>query len=316
MIKKGELTTQQIVILVIAITSFIILVYLFTQFNFGENTQAELCRNSVLMKGGSIVPDSTTPLNCKRKYLCITEDGSCEGLTDPVVEEVKNVEEVYDVLANEMADCWWMFGEGKIDYVGKDSTKNNYCSICSQVLFDDSLTNLEDVDGTISKDKLYDYLSQKEFSDGERTYAEYLFGTTDLNQLRTLAYEEYGAGDSFGKIKLGEQYFVVMGITSEVSTLGWVLKTAGVGVGLVVVGAVIVSAPVTAPLIAGIVVVGGIGGAGGYAISDILSSKEPEIAAIHVEGNGVPNQFMAPTILEMDSDKFKALNCEEIVTFS
>ena len=58
-------------------------------------------------------------------------------------KKVKTETEVYGILADEMADCWWMFGEGKVNYVGKDlPEKQLYCSICSQLAFDNSLEEI------------------------------------------------------------------------------------------------------------------------------------------------------------------------------
>ena len=311
--KKGELTTQQIVMLIIAITSFLVLIFFFDLLDFGEETEAELCRNSVVMKGGSIVSSEAVTLNCHRKYLCITFDGTCEGMTDPKVEKVKTEKEIYNILANEMADCWWMFGEGKVDYVGKDLTKNNYCSICSQIVFDDSLDEIEGIDWEISKDKLYDYLSTKNMSNNKITYSEYIFGTKDMNSLRQEVLKKYGTGATFGKIDLGKQYFVVMGITSETNNWKW-LSGAGAVVGGVVVGAITVfSGPVG--WIAGITIVGG-GATVGAGAGIFADAHDVEIAAIPLEGRGIPNRFIAPTILEVNSEKFNSFNCEEIVTYS
>ena len=50
---------------------------------------------------------------------------------------------------------------------------------------------------------------------------------------------------------------------------------------------------------------------------EISNSIEPEIVAITVEGkSGVKNKFMAPTIIEIDSNKFKALNCIRVETLA
>ena len=63
-----------------------------------------------------------------------------------------------------------------IDYVGKDNfLKDNYCSICSQVGFDDSVKEIEGIGNEISKDKLYNYLSKTKMPDKEINYAEYFF---------------------------------------------------------------------------------------------------------------------------------------------
>ena len=70
---------------------------------------------------------------------------------------------------------------GKVNYVGDDITHNNYCSICSQIYFDDSLENLEGIENKkISKDELYEYMTKNEYSK-DQTYSQYLLGTNDLS---------------------------------------------------------------------------------------------------------------------------------------
>ena len=59
---RGELTTQQIVLLIILITSFTIILFFFFKLNLGEETDKELCHNSVVLKGS--LPSDLTSLNC------------------------------------------------------------------------------------------------------------------------------------------------------------------------------------------------------------------------------------------------------------
>ena len=305
--KKAELSTQQIVLMIILIASFLVILFFLFRLNLGESSQDQICRNSVLQKASVF---SEAPIQCYRNYVCITKDGSCEGLIKPEKIKVKSLDEVYETLANEMADCWWMFGEGKVEYVGKDFTKNNYCSICSQIYFDDSLENLEGIeDKKISKDELYNYLAENNYSK-DQTYSQYLLGTNDLSQFKSQG--------SFGNIEIGKQYFNVMGITSGVGN-PW---TASLGAGAAAYTAIgifktfIVSATTSGPpgWVAGLIVVGTAAiTAGALEISDLI---EPEIGAIVVDGRGIDNKFMIPTLQEADSDKFKALNCEEILTYT
>ena len=317
---KGEITTQQIVLLIILLVSFIIILFLLFRINFGKETDSEVCHNSVVMRGSSVLPADATSLKCSRTYICITKDGSCEGMTKPEIKKVKTKEELYNALAEEMANCWWMFGEGKVNYVTKTMLKNNYCSICSQIGFDNSIMDMKDESGAavfteneISKDELYDYLSVTPLPDKEMNYAEYMLGTNDVNSFKGELSNQAGKEVSFGKIKIGEQYFVVMGITSQVKAITWVL--GGVVVGGVAVIGLATAGIGTAGMIAIVAgdIAGGVVGGGAAKISDIIS---PKIGAIVIDGDGVKNKFMTPTIQEANSDEFKLLNCEEIITYT
>ena len=117
---------------------------------------------------------------------------------------------------------------------------------------------------------------------------------------------------SFGTIPVGKQSFVVMGITSELKAYKWIGAGATAGA---VAGAVI-GALTPIGWVAGAIFVGIAGGAAGAGATEIDDLTNTEVGGITVEGVGVENQFMSPTIIEANSDKFKALNCEEILTLS
>jgi len=105
--KKGEMTTQQIVTLVILIASFIVILFFILRLNLGEETEKDVCHNSVITRGSSIVPAASVPLDCKRTYVCITKDGTCENMTTKNEIKVKDKKEIFIALANELSDCWW-----------------------------------------------------------------------------------------------------------------------------------------------------------------------------------------------------------------
>jgi len=308
--RKGELSTQQIIMLIILIASFVVILFFLFRLNLGSESDEDICHNSVVTRGSSVIPSESVPLKCSTSYVCITEDGSCEGLNNPEIHKVKTENEVYAVLADEMADCWWMFGAGEIDYVQDDLKQNHYCSICSQILFDDSLEEIEEFgEGNMSKDSLYDFLAIAEYSE-EQTYAQYIFGTNDMGSLKNSFAEEHDfEGEvSFGNIEIGKQYFNVMGIVSEVSTFKLILAGVGLGVGIAVL------APVG--FVGGAIIATGGGTAGGIIGDDISEFFKLEIVGLMVEGKGIDNQFLAPTIIEIDSEKFDALDCTNVKTLS
>ncbi len=313
--KNGEITSQQIVILVIVIASFAVILFFLFRLNLGETTDEELCHNSVLTRGSAVVPSEAVPLNCRRQYICLTaKGGACEGLTNPKRIEVSTPDEVYSKLADQMANCWWMFGEGKINYVGGKLEKDNYCSICSQIYFDKSLENI--VGEKISKDELYEYLQSNKI-DEANTYLDYLIGGKNLEAIKKEASEKHDV-NTFGNIELEKQYFVLTGITSDVSLWTWAGSGAGLG-GIVTFGTAVIGTIflTSNPIgwVTGIAIVGG--GAGvGTGVGKIVDAIDPEISVISVGGRGIDNQFMAPTIVEANSEKFDALNCEEILTLA
>src|SRR3990167_10899296 len=103
--KKAELSTQQIVLMIILIASFLVILFFLFRLGVGEKSEEQLCHNSVLQKASVF---SEAPLQCYRNYICITKDGSCEELIKPEKIKVKSLDEDYEALANEITDCWWM----------------------------------------------------------------------------------------------------------------------------------------------------------------------------------------------------------------
>lgn len=133
--KKAELTTQQLVTLIILITSFAILLFFLLRLNLGEETIKEICHNSVVMKDKTLLSKATGNLDCQTEYLCFSKSEDCEGINPTRVIEIKNKEELVAEVEKEIKDCWWMFGEGKLNYVGFD-VSDYHCAICSILKFD------------------------------------------------------------------------------------------------------------------------------------------------------------------------------------
>lgn len=294
--KKAELSTQQIVLLIILIASFVIILFFLFRLNVGEENDKEACHQSVVMRGNVAIPSDAVPLQCNVKYLCISKDGTCEGLTKPVLEKVKTKEEVYEVLAEEMADCWWMFGEGNINYVGKEMKQNLYCSICTQFILDDSLADISDFeDGKIDEREFYHYLEQTQLDAEGMSYLQYLTGSKVVASLeRAMA----SNGGSFKTYELGKQYYVMTGLYSEVGVWKW--STAGVAAGA------LIAAPFTGGTSLGwaFVILGGSaigGGAGGTFLGKTIKGESGY-------------EYLTPVILEANSREFEVFNCKDVMT--
>lgn len=280
MYKKGELTTQQIVILIILIASFAVILFFLLRLNLGQQNAQQICHNSVITRGSSIVSADAFPLKCQRQYVCLSFDGTCEKMTKPDVIKVKTKDDVYKALADQMAECWWMFGEGKVDYVGKDTTPTLYCSICSQIAFDNSVVPMFN-SGTLNRTDLYHYMANNKYSSGQ-TYLEYLYKTNKID------------ASKLGFLDLTKQYYTLMGIRSKTSKLTWAL----IGGATFVVGALTGGAGW---------VIGGIafaaGGGSGYFLAPVVQG-------------GSENYFVSPLLVEPGSPEFNALKCEDIKTSS
>ncbi len=295
-IKKAELSTQQIVLLIILIASFLIILFFLIKLNLDNETDIQACHQSVVLRGNKAIPANGIPLNCQTKYLCITEDGTCEGVTKPVLNKVKTKEEIFDILAREMADCWWMFGEGQVNYVGKDMKEKLYCSICTQFVLDDSIASIQGVNnGKINEKDFYEYLENTKRPQSEETYLQYLTGAKNINNLQASINQ---AGGSFKEYTVTVPYYIMMGIYSKVGAAGWI--ATGVGVAGAIVAMPFV--PVASVSIASALILG-FGGTGGYFIGTTVAGE-----------SGM--DYLTPVIIPANSREFDIFNCKDVMTVS
>ncbi len=201
--KKGELTTKQLVVIIILIASFIIILFLIFRLNLGETSNKEICHNSVVLKGKSGV--LAGPLDCRTNYLCISGGGDCEKISATSTVKVDTKNETMKALADEMSDCWWMFGEGKIDYVTPGTFTKVACSVCSIVEFKNIPV------GSISYQEFYNYLKTTSKTKAQ-TYLQYLYSTDTLGD-----FDEGFNPDNYlnNKIEAGKEYFILTGLAEQ-----------------------------------------------------------------------------------------------------
>ena len=181
--KKGELTSTQIVSITIGILALITMLFALTLIKFGEYTDEELCKLSVL--GRAHAADSiqgSLPLKCSTKKICLTRGkGDCsENFAGEEIEKIKLSADdtkaarlIEEVSAREMYNCWSMMGEGKIDLFGKYATSrglevtDSTCLICSRVAIDKGIS--EDV---IKKVDIHRYMKEELVPQSKLTYIQ------------------------------------------------------------------------------------------------------------------------------------------------
>lgn len=190
MTKHGELTTQQLITIIILIVSFSVILFFIFRMNLQENvSNKEICRNSVVMAGNSLNPVTAKTLDCRTSYICVSGGEKCSGFSETdIIEidltktaEIKN--QTMKAIADEMSDCWWMFGEGKVDFIPFDTNFMSYhCGICSVINFAPDVQK-ENPKG-VSYKEFYDYLNQMK-KDDVMSYMIYLYNLADLDSLKS-----------------------------------------------------------------------------------------------------------------------------------
>lgn len=213
--KVGELTTKQLVTMIILIASFIIILFLIFRLNLGQTTDEEICRNSVVLKGQSSLVSG--PIDCKTNYVTISTEKK---------------EEIMKALADKMASCWYMFGEGKIDYGQGLLATDVQCAICSIIEFDEKVG--EKVP-QISYSEFYNYLKDTK-KDESLTYLQYLYG---VNSVSDITDGEYFGFNPANSIDTTEKQSILTGVdmNREILSIGnddrylntFIIQTAGTG---------------------------------------------------------------------------------------
>jgi len=204
--KKAELTTKQLVMIIILIVSFIIVLFLLFRLNLGETTNKEVCHNSVVLKGKSGIFAGS--LNCRTNYLCISGGEDCEEIptTSTIEVDSNNKNETMKALADEMSDCWWMFGEGKIRYTGGAGSTGVHCALCSVIEFSRISAD------SISYQEFYEYLRTTPKSESQ-TYLHYLYEINNLDLFESQEQIEINLLSDV--ISTNQKYSIITGIDNN-----------------------------------------------------------------------------------------------------
>lgn len=184
--KKAELTTQQIVILIVIVASFAILLFFIFKLNLTEINEDQLCRDSVIKSSYSSSVFPSGKLECKTRYVCISAGGECSNFNPSHTIEVdfksdknQNQNVLFRTIAEEISNCWWMFGEGDVNYAGfgwDDKIPiwgdSDVCGQCSVIAFDEKV--IEGINSGLKYRDFYSYLSFAKNEQGLITYSQYL----------------------------------------------------------------------------------------------------------------------------------------------
>ncbi len=220
---KAEMTTQQIVLLIILIASFAVILFLLFRLDLGSTTDDELCRNSVVLSSKS---SFATTLDCKISRLCITFSESCAGSFQSFSLKKINVQKdsqeiiqsaIFSELASQMSRCNWLFGEGALNYLPFYS-QGSYCAICNEIVFS---PELQKKISTLTYQDFYMYLSQENYSKSQK-YLQYLYQENDVDQafyseqFKRAFSGEQNVIQSTELIDLKKRYFIVTGLNANI----------------------------------------------------------------------------------------------------
>jgi hypothetical protein len=186
--KKGSLSANQIILIILAIMGFLaVLGFLFAS-NLSGFSEDEICKLSVLTRATS--PEElrgAAPLKCSTKKICLTSGlfGECEQfLGEENVESVRvsgnfesKAEQIEEASARAMYECWDMMGREKLDIFGSWASKvgvssaESSCVICSRIALSDDISD-EEMNQIFEEINLNRYLRDTQVPGQSLTYMQ------------------------------------------------------------------------------------------------------------------------------------------------
>lgn len=183
MSKRGEISSGEIVGIILAIAALLIALVFLGLFKDTVDADDEACRLSVLAR--ATTPSSVqqaVPLKCVTDKICISDNGEkCdEFIGEKNVEDIKlsgtpeeKAQQIAKVSAEAFYSCWTIMGQGKLDLFGTyrksfGFSNGNTCVVCSRIAFagvDDSVL------GNVNVQR---YMENTVVPNSDRTYVQLL----------------------------------------------------------------------------------------------------------------------------------------------
>lgn len=191
--KKG-LALSTIVGLIILVLGFVILIFAFTQINWTGDVNREVCHQSVIYR--ATLPSFAgmkdyVPLKCNTEKICITSGlfgGKCrefDNVKGVSRINVRDVEDVEKVIAQEILSCWEMMGEGKVSIFNDwfvqtygFGTITSSCVVCSRIAFDRESLNKSKIN--INDINVRNYMITHRVPNKDVSYFVYMTGNGGL----------------------------------------------------------------------------------------------------------------------------------------
>ncbi|MDP2951238.1 MAG: hypothetical protein Q8N55_02535 [bacterium] len=197
--KKGELTSKEIVTLVMVGLAVVIFVIFYSFYPWGGTINKETCHQSIIFRStfnaGPFEPGrELIPLKCQTDKICLTADGSCkefEGVDklEKTKIEVSKERDILDAFANALYDCHSMLGEGNLNFMPHHFWSTKYGLMCARIAFKGDVL---DAGKEVTYKELYEYMLIKKTPDA-KSYLEYLYGIQskeDLDKFLTILFTE------------------------------------------------------------------------------------------------------------------------------
>lgn len=212
--KKGEITTSELIGIIILLASVAIIIFIYFQINWTGKIDDAVCHESVILRGTlpqTLGAKNIVPLKCQSEKICIRGDkflfgkgdcneeyGKAKGVTK---EDVKDVNDINRVVAQEMLSCWQMMGEGKLSifpqsfwerhniaFLGKAESS---CVICTRIALDEN--SIDSVGINLNNIDVENYMMTHKAPNQEVSYFDYLAGENGQTKVERAAEDSLGS---------------------------------------------------------------------------------------------------------------------------
>src|SRR3989344_2265503 len=187
--KKAEMSSSMLVTIILLVIGFGLILIVYYQLNGIQEVDRQVCHQSVVLRW--TLPDTLdlkdlSSLKCKTRKICISDKmfgkGDCENELGKEYdtlkiskEKEKAEQDIKKIFADELADCWAMMGEGKIQVFKREGLPpKDLCVICSRINFDKNV-DVSEVSG------LSEYLIKKRVPNKDMSYFQFLTNSKTLD---------------------------------------------------------------------------------------------------------------------------------------
>jgi len=298
--KKGTLPTWVIALIALAISAIVLFIFLEMIINRDDN-RIEACKTQIMYRhtlkelGKRAIPLTA----CKAEHICFVTSNKeeCqlfEGGGEVNKVKIKGKREIFATFAEKMYECWYMTGEGNLDYYPTTRWSHTYCGACAKIGFSPEVrAEIEN----INYGEYYSYLETETTEGSDETYSEFLYGLSSMDTYRQQIIEATKASEDIEEVDIYNVELINPNMDYAVVT--GVMKTglAPKIIGGLIIGLIAGSAIPTGGLTLALVAtgVGVAGGSGGFrAISYVQGKKTTYL---------LPEIFVYNTYLDEDEGK-------------
>ncbi len=275
----------------------------------------EVCHQSVILR--ATAPDTFlgtkdyVPLKCNTRKVCITEDffgkGDCEEFAGEEYDKARisgdkeeKERKIKMFLAREIADCWTMMGEGKVQIFTREMRETSNCVICSRIAFDDELK--EDIGEIRGLEK---YILTHKVPNKDISYWEFLTHSSHI--------PSYSAESDV--YSMDEKAIVFMEI-GEGTLTSWIPEIGGAGGGCFLgakvgaaIGSIVPGAGTAAGGFIGCLGAATVGWYGGHEIAEKLEETDLDDILGGEDGFNNARYKSGNFFIDYDVENLKELEC-------